>query len=80
MSKAFSIIPENRRGPSEETLVANFETIGRRIDLELERLRIFVDKELKPTTQRKTAAALRKTSRKLAQLAAEIEAHLAEKK
>ena len=60
--------------------MANFETIGRRIDLELERLRIFVDKELKPTTQRKTAAALRKTSRKLAQLAAEIEAHLAEKK
>jgi tRNA(Phe) wybutosine-synthesizing methylase Tyw3 len=60
--------------------VANFEDIGKRIDQELERLRIFVDQELKPTTQKKTSAALRKASERLAKLADEIESRLAEKK
>ncbi len=60
--------------------MANFEDFGKRIDQELERLRIFVNRELKPTTREKASAALRKASQRLAELADEIEARLAEKK
>lgn len=60
--------------------MANFEDFGKRIDRELERLRIFVDKELKPTTKEKASAALRTASKKLAELADEIESRLSGKK
>jgi hypothetical protein len=60
--------------------VANFEEFGKRIDREFERLRVFVDKELKPTTKKKASEALRKASKRLADLADEIETRVAEKK
>jgi hypothetical protein len=60
--------------------MATLEDLGKRIDQELERLRIFVDTELKPTTRDKGAAALRAASKKLAELANELESRLAEKK
>ena len=53
--------------------MANFEEVGRRIDAELKELRKFFETELKPTTQKKAAAALRKAARSLDRAAKEIE-------
>jgi hypothetical protein len=74
------IIPEIVHSQAQEAFTVNLEEIGKRIDKELERLRIFVDTELKPTTRDKGAAALRTASKKLAKLADELEVRLAEKK
>lgn len=54
--------------------MAKFEEVGRRIDRELERLRRYLQKEVKPATQRKAARALRKASEQLADAAKELEA------
>jgi hypothetical protein len=54
--------------------VAKFEDVGRRIDRELERLRRYLQKEVKPATQRKAVRALRKASEQLAGAAKELEA------
>ena len=57
----------------EELIVANFEEIGRKIDRELKKLGRYLEKEVKPVTQRKAAAALRKASERLAEAARELE-------
>ena len=59
--------------------MVDFEDAGRRLDKELEKLRQFLKTELKPTTERKTAEALRRASERLAELAERIEARLAGK-
>jgi hypothetical protein len=51
-----------------------FEEIGRRIDDEVARLRKYVDEEVAPETERRTANFLRDVSRKLSEFAAKLEA------
>jgi hypothetical protein len=53
-----------------------FEEIGRRIDAEMERLRRYVDEEVAPETERRTASFLRDVSGKLDEYAAKIEARM----
>jgi len=55
----------------------NFEEIGRRIDAEMERLRRYVDEEIAPETERRTASFLRDVSGKLDQFARKLEARMA---
>lgn len=58
----------------------NFEQVGRKIDEELQKLRKFLETELKPTTERKAIEALRKASKRLAEAADQLEARAARKK
>jgi hypothetical protein len=53
-----------------------FEEIGRRIDAEMERLRRYVDEEIAPETERRTASFLRDVSGKLDEFATKIEARM----
>ena len=50
-----------------------FEDIGRRLDEELSRIREFVEKEVAPETERRTAKILREVSEKLTQAASKLE-------
>jgi hypothetical protein len=54
-----------------------FEEIGRRIDEEIARLRKYVDEEVAPETERRTASFLRDVSVKLSEFAAKLEARTA---
>jgi hypothetical protein len=54
-----------------------FEEIGRRIDEEIARLRKYVDEEVAPETERRTASFLRDVSGKLSEVAAKLEARTA---
>lgn len=54
-----------------------FEEIGRRIDEELTRLRRYVEEEVAPETERRTASFLREVSEKLNEAAAKLEARMA---
>lgn len=58
--------------------MANFEQLGQTIDREVERLRRYIEGEVKPATERKVVAALRATSRRLAKLARKLERSAAE--
>ncbi len=60
--------------------MATFEQIGRKIDGELEKMRRYIGKELKPATRRKAVEALRKASKGLADAAKELEARVARMK
>jgi hypothetical protein len=55
----------------------SFEDIGRRLDEELTRLRRYVEKEVAPETERRTALFLREVSGKLNEAAAKLEARMA---
>ena len=54
-----------------------FEEIGRRLDEELTRLRNYVEEEVAPETERRTASFLREVSTKLSEAAAKLEARVA---
>jgi len=54
-----------------------FEEIGRRLDEELTRLRHYVEEEVAPETERRTASFLRDVSAKLTEAAAKLEARTA---
>jgi hypothetical protein len=54
-----------------------FEEFGRRIDEELTRLRRFVEEEVAPETEKRTASFLRDVSSKLADAATKLEARQA---
>ena len=54
-----------------------FEEIGQRLDEELTRLRRFVEEEVAPETERRTAQFLREVSQKLAEAAAKLETRYA---
>jgi DNA anti-recombination protein RmuC len=54
--------------------VRRVEQVGQTIDRELEKLRAYIETELKPTTQRRVLQALRAASKRLAELARELEA------
>ena len=53
-----------------------FEEIGRRIDAEMERLRRYMEEEVAPETERRTASFLRDVSSKLDEFAAKLEARM----
>ncbi len=57
--------------------MANFEQVGRKLDTELEKLRRYLRKELKPATKRKAVEALRLASQQLSKAAKELEARVA---
>jgi len=57
-----------------------FEDAGQVIDQELAKLKRFLKNEVKPTTLRSAAEALRATSSRLAKLAEELEARTSESK
>ncbi len=50
-----------------------FEEIGRRLDEEMTRLRRYVEEEVAPETERRTAQFLREVSQKLTEAAAKLE-------
>jgi hypothetical protein len=50
-----------------------FEEFGRRIDEELTRLRKYIDEEVAPETEKRTAQFLREVSEKLTQAASKLE-------
>jgi hypothetical protein len=54
-----------------------FEEFGRRLDQELSRLRKFVEEEVTPETERRTAQFLREVSETLKQAATKLEARYA---
>jgi cytidylate kinase len=53
--------------------MANFEDVGRAVDREIEKLRRFLEAEIKPTTERRLAEALRQASERLGELAQKLE-------
>jgi hypothetical protein len=54
-----------------------FEDIGRRLDEELTRLKRYVEEEVAPETERRTASFLREVSGKLSEVAAKLEERMA---
>jgi hypothetical protein len=54
-----------------------FEEFGRRIDEELTRFRDYVEHEVAPETERRTASLLRDAAKKLEEAAAKVEARIA---
>lgn len=50
-----------------------FEDAGRAMDREIEKLMVFLRREVKPKTRRETAAMLRRASDRLAKLAEKLE-------
>jgi len=53
------------------------EEIGRRLDEELKRLRRFIEEEVAPDTERRTAQFLREVSQKLNEAASKLESRVA---
>lgn len=53
------------------------EELGRRLDEELTRLRRYVEEEVAPETERRTAEFLREVSEKLTQAAGKLESRVA---
>jgi hypothetical protein len=54
-----------------------FEEIGQKLDAELTRLRMFVENDLAPETEKRTATFLREVSEKLTEAAGWLEARRA---
>jgi hypothetical protein len=54
-----------------------FEELGRRLDEELTRLRKYVEEEVAPETEKRTAQFLREVSEKLAEASRKLEARVA---
>ncbi len=59
--------------------MSTFEDVGKKIDDEMEKLRVYWTQKMGPQTERQAAAALRKVSERLAKAAEELEARLAAK-
>lgn len=59
--------------PGEGENMDKFEEIGRRLDEEMTRLRRYVEEEVAPETERRTAQFLREVSQKLTEAAAKLE-------
>lgn len=54
-----------------------FEELGRRLDEELTRLRKYVEEEVAPETEKRTAQFLREVSEKLAEASRKLETRVA---
>jgi CHASE3 domain sensor protein len=61
----------------EENIMDKFEEIGQKLDAELTRLRKFVENDLAPETEKRTATFLREVSEKLTEAAGWLEARRA---
>ena len=57
-----------------------FEELGRRLDEELTRLRKYLEDEVAPETERRSAQFLREVSEKLAEASKKLEARVAARK
>ena len=57
-----------------------FEEIGRRLDEELNRLRKYVEDDVAPKTEQRTAQFLREVSEKLAEASRKLETRVAARK
>src|ERR1700679_3296751 len=64
-------------GRDSEVGMDKFEEIGRRLDEEIKRLRHYVEEEVAPETERRTASFLREASAKLTEAAVKLEGRLA---
>jgi hypothetical protein len=62
---------------SGKVIMDKFEEIGRRIDEELTKLRRYIETEVAPETERRSAEFLREVSAKLTEAAAKLEARQA---
>jgi hypothetical protein len=56
-----------------------FEELGRRLDSELTRLRKYVEEEVAPETEKRTAQFLREVSEKLAEASRKLEQRVADR-
>jgi hypothetical protein len=63
-------------GPAN-TLMDKFEEFGKRIEEELTRLRRYIEQEVAPETERRSAEFLREVSAKLSEAARKLEARTA---
>jgi hypothetical protein len=54
-----------------------FEELGKRLDAELTRLRKYVEEEVAPETEKRTAVFLREVSEKLAEASRKLEGRVA---
>lgn len=57
-----------------------FEEIGRRLDAELTRLRKYVEEEVAPETEKRTAQFLREVSEKIAEASRKLEDRVSARK
>src|SRR5208337_2674935 len=76
-SDCIPIIPETRRAIWRRGLMDKFEEFGRKLDDEISRLRKYLDEEVAPTTEKRTAQFLREVSDKLAEAAKKLEERVA---
>jgi hypothetical protein len=66
-------------GPAN-TPMDKFEEFGKRIDEELTRLRRYIETEVAPETERRSAEFLREVSAKLSEAASKLEARMASRR
>jgi hypothetical protein len=71
-----SIIPESRCTIWRKEPMDKFEEIGRRLDEELGRLRKYLEEEVAPETEKRTAQFLREVSEKLSEAAKKLESRV----
>jgi hypothetical protein len=71
------IIPEMCRAIRRRGLMDKFEEFGRKLDDEITRLRKYIDEEVGPTTEKRTAQFLREVSDKLSDAAKKLEDRVA---
>jgi hypothetical protein len=73
------LIPNTGNAPDVPALelMDKFEELGRRLDEELTRLRKYVEEEVAPETERRTAQFLREVSEKLAEASRKLETRVA---
>ena len=76
-SDRIPIIPETRRAIRRRGLMDKFEEFGRKLDDEITRLRKYLDEEVAPTTEKRTAQFLREVSDKLSEAAKKLEERVA---
>ncbi len=77
ISKRYYRIIPKALGEFGDTTMDKFEEIGRRLDEELTRLRHYIEEEVGPETERRTASFLRDVSAKLTEAAVKLEARMA---
>ena len=67
------------QGPANSPM-DKFEEFGKRIDEELTRLRRYIEQEVAPETERRSAEFLREVSAKLSEAASKLEARMASRR
>jgi hypothetical protein len=70
----------SRAGIAQGAIMDSWEDIGKKLDEEFARVRKLIETEIKPTTQRKTADALREAAVRLNKAADKLDENLKNKK